>query len=179
MERGRGEANMNGRLRPTIPSPQHLPHTNTIFYAGILPIIRDLLITLTLVKGNRLRLLDACFEDAFAETQLRCPLLQFFQDFNREPFAPEFGSDKHPLDFHLGGGALLQRATCHCLPLEESDHDMLNMIAFVELGIKCMFGAVAVGQFGVEQGNQQTVVRMLGIGAEQGDHGILDFECQR
>lgn len=179
MERGRGEANMNGRLRPTIPSPEHLPHTNTVLHPCILPIIRDLLITMALVERNRLRLFDAGFEDAFAESQLRCPLLQFLQDFNCEPFAPEFGSDKHALDFHLGGGVLLQRATCHCLPLEVSDHDMLNMVAFVELGIKCMFGAVAVGQFGVEQGNQNLVIGMLGIGAEEGDHGILDFECQR
>ena len=171
---------MNGSLRPvTIPSQQHLPHTNAVFYAGILPIIRDSLITIALVERNRLRLFDAGFEDALLKAQFDGPAFEFLQDVAGVAVAAEFGSDKHALDFHLGGGVLLQCAACDCIPLEVADHDMLNMVAFVELGIKCMFGAVAVGQFGVEQGNQNLVIGMLGIGAEEGDHGILDFECQR
>lgn len=163
----------------TIPSQQHLPHTNTVFYAGILPIIRDSLITMALVERNRLWLFDACFEDALLKAQFDGPAFEFLQDVAGVAVAAAFGSDKHPLDFHFGRRILLQGATGHCLPLEVPHQDMLNVVTFVELGIKCMVRAVTHRQFGIEQWNQQAVIRMLRISAEKGDHGILDFECQR
>jgi RimJ/RimL family protein N-acetyltransferase len=47
---------------------------------------------------------------------------------------------------------------------------VVDVVAFVVLGIKGMVGAVAFGELGIECGDEGPEVGVLGIGAEEGNH---------
>src|SRR5258708_10216259 len=106
------------------------------FDAGILPVVRNDLVSVLPVKFDGFRLPFPGFQDALPVGQLSRPSFQFRQNLAGNAFSPAVGRCIHSFNFHAVRAIFFYSATAYWFTVFVRHHCVPDFINFIELAIK-------------------------------------------